>query len=162
MIQGCFRYCWAALTQSQGFFCSSPALSVSGLGVPKELGGDTAGMADPTWPKGYSMTHNVMLSNKKLGIEGGSRGTRSEWRRLSSQVTATHNGALLSWGWLNTCLLTGSGEGIPCFALLAHTAFALPIKPSLSQPTSFLTFTLWVPSPIPPGVRGISEQLCGA
>ena len=38
----------------------------------------------------------------------------------------------------------GSGEGIPCFALLACTAFAFPITLSLSQPMSFLTFTLLI------------------
>jgi len=27
-----------------------------------------------------------------------------------SQVTVTRDGALLSWEWLNTCLLMGSGE----------------------------------------------------
>jgi len=49
--------------------------------------------------------------------------------------------ALLSWRWLNTCLPTGSDEGIPCFALLACAAFALSIQLSSSQSTSFLTFT---------------------
>ena len=36
----------------------------------------------------------------------------------------------------------GSDGGIPCFALLVCTAFALPNKLPLSQPPSFLTFTL--------------------
>jgi len=70
---------------------------------------------------------------------------------LSSQVTGTRDGALLSWGWLNTCLPTGSGERIPRFALLVCTAFALPIKLPLSQRMSFLTLTLPILSPIPPG-----------
>jgi len=34
----------------------------------------------------------------------------------------------------------GSGELIPCFALLTCMAFALPVKLSLFQPTSFLHF----------------------
>ena len=76
----------------------------------------------------------------KLGEEEGSGGHLALWR-LSSQVTVTRDGALLSWGWLNTCLPMGSGEWIPCFALLACMSFALPIKLSLSQPMSFLTFT---------------------
>jgi len=33
-----------------------------------------------------------------------------ELRRLSSQGTVTHQGALLSWRWLNICLLMGSSE----------------------------------------------------
>jgi len=45
----------------------------------------------------------------------------------------------------------GISELIPCLALLAHAAFALPIKLSLLRPTSFLTFTLLILSPIPPG-----------
>jgi len=68
-------------------------------------------------------------------------------------------GALLSW--LHTCLLMGRNELILCFVLLAHMAFALPIQLSLSQLTSFLTFTLPILSPIPLG-EGVNEQLCGA
>jgi len=45
-------------------------------------------------------------------------------------------------------------------ALFMHGAFALPIKVSLCQAMSFLTFTLPILSPIPPG--GSSEWLCGA
>jgi len=67
-------------------------------------------------------------------------------------------GALLSWRWLNTCLPMGSSELIPCFSLLLCVAFALPINLSLSQPTSFLTFTLSIFSFIP--LQG-SEQPAG-
>jgi len=79
---------------------------------------------------------------------------------LSSQVIVTCDGALLSWGWLNIRLPVGSGERIPSFALLVGVAFALPIKPSLSQPMSFLTFALLILSPIPLG--GVSKGLCSA
>ena len=78
------------------------------------------------------------------------KGGRSELWLLSTQVTIMCDGALLSWRCLNTCLPMGSSEWIPCFSLLAYTAFALPIKPSLCQPTSFLIFTdaklslLWI------------------
>lgn len=49
--------------------------------------------------------------------------------------------ALLYWGWLNPCLHMGSTELIPLFVLLVHTAFALPIKLSLSYVFSqFLLF----------------------
>jgi len=54
----------------------------------------------------------------------------------------------------------GSSEGIPSIALLAHRAFALPTKLSLSQTTSFLSFSLPILSPIPP--RGASGRLDGA
>ena len=59
------------------------------------------------------------------------------------------DGALLSWGWPNTCLPMGSGELIPCFALFVCVAFDLPIKLFLPQPLSF-TF-LSDPPPHPSG-----------
>ena len=34
------------------------------LGMHKKLGGDTAGTADPNWPKGYPIPYVVVLSNK--------------------------------------------------------------------------------------------------
>ena len=70
---------------------------------------------------------------------------------MSSQVAVICDGALLSWRWLNPCLPMGRGELIPWLALLVCEAFALPIKLSLSQPMSFLIFTLLILSPIPPG-----------
>lgn len=49
--------CWAVLVQWHGLLgfplCPSPL--ASGLGVSKGLGGGTARMADPSWPKGYSI-----------------------------------------------------------------------------------------------------------
>jgi len=76
---------------------------------------------------------------------------------LSAQVTVIRDGALLPWRWLNTRLPMGSGEWIPFFALLAHAAFALPVQLPLSQPTSFLTFTRLILSPIP--LKAGSEQV---
>jgi len=67
---------------------------------------------------------------------------------MSSQVTVMRDGALLSWRWLNIDLLVGSSEGIGFFCLAAAHSFILPIKISLSQPISFLTFTLPNLSPI--------------
>jgi len=43
----------------------------------------------------------TLCSAIKLGEEGGRGGVQSEGV-LSSQVTLTHGGALLSWRWLNT------------------------------------------------------------
>jgi len=39
-----------------------------------------------------------------------------------------HDEALFSWRWINTCLLRGSGELIPYFALLARAALSFPFK----------------------------------
>lgn len=106
--------------------------------------------ADPTLHKGYSGPYDDML------------GELFAVMALVLPSHTAHGGALLSWGWLNTCLHMGWSEQIPCFALLACSAFAFPIKPSLSQPKSFLTFTLSIyPLLIPPG-REVHERLCGA
>jgi len=96
------------------------------------------------------MPYDIMLSNIKLGEDGGRGDVWSEGI-CPPKSPLTHDGALLSWRWLNTCLLVGSRERIPHFALLVCTASALPIEPSLSQPTGFLTFNLLFLSPIPPG-----------
>ena len=60
--QGCFSYRWAVLTQSQGLFCFSPHSTNKRAGGAQGIGGDTAGTADPNWPKGYSVPYDVMLS----------------------------------------------------------------------------------------------------
>ena len=148
--QGCFCYCWAVLTQSQGLFCFSHHTTSEEVEVVQEAG---RGRSWDSWPqltKGIFHTIWRHAQHLKQGEEE-ERGGCSEWCRLPSQVTVTRGGALLSWRWLNTCLLMGSCELIPCFALLACVAFALPIKLSLSQPTSFCTFTLLILSPIPLG-----------
>lgn len=47
---------------------------------------------------------------------------------LLSPVPLLWDGVLLSWGWVNTCLLIVIVEWIPCFALLVWVAFALLTK----------------------------------
>ena len=66
----------SAFTESRPFLplTTSPA---SRLGAHKKLGGDTAGTADPNWPKGYSIPYDV-AQHIKLGEEEG-RGGCSEW-----------------------------------------------------------------------------------
>jgi len=68
--------------------------------------------------------------------------------------------ARLSWGQLDTCLPMGSSERIPHFALLARTDIATLVKLSLSEPTSFLTFTL--PILTPSRREGACKRLRGA
>jgi len=74
------------------------------LGVPKKLGGHTAGTADQR-DIPYHMTSR---SAYKAGEEG--RGDIQSDGILFSQVTITPDGLLLSWRWLNTCLAMGSSE----------------------------------------------------
>lgn len=59
--------------------------------------------------------------------------------------------ALLSWKWLNICLLMGGNKWIPDFVLPLCTAFSLHVKLLLSRPTS--SFYLFWFSSIPPGQR---------
>ena len=47
IIQGCFRYCWAALTQSQGLFCSPPHQR-AGWGCTRSWEGTQPGQLTPT------------------------------------------------------------------------------------------------------------------
>jgi len=77
--------------------------------MQQKLGGDTAGTADPSRPKEYSIPYDIMLSNKTVGKEE-ERGNLWSYGILSSQITVACDGALLSWRSLNTCLLMGSGK----------------------------------------------------
>jgi len=86
------------------FSVSHAVPSGSRLGVHKKLGGDTARTADPS----DIPYHITSCSAIKAGVKKEERGgrKRSELWCLSSQVTTTGDGALLSWKWLNTCLST--------------------------------------------------------
>lgn len=79
---------------------------------------------------------------------------------LSSQVTVTHDGALLSWGWVNTCLPMKSGELF--LALFARACcFALSIKLSIFQPMTLSTCTSSNLFPIPlQGSEGAAVWCC--
>ena len=136
------------LAQPQAFSLSHASLPASRLRLGKRLGGAAARTADPSWPRGNPLQH--CAHQDKLG-EGGRREGRSEWWCVSSRVTVVCDKALLSWRCLNTCLPMGSWEWIPYFALLARAAFALPVKWSLSQLTSFLNFCLSDALPHPTG-----------
>jgi len=58
---------------------------------------------------------------------------------------------------VNICLLIGSCKRVSYFALFAQPDFAFPVKVFLSALMSFLTFTLPILSPTPPG----ESELCG-
>ena len=142
--QGCFLYC--SYTEPRPFLLLPPPQQRAGWGGTRSWEGTQLGQLTPTDHRDIP-DHMVSCAACKAGGRR-RKGGCSEWWRLSSQVAIRRDGALLSWRWLNTCLLMGSGKLIPCLALLACTAFALPIKLSLSQPMNFLTFTLPILSPI--------------
>lgn len=120
------------LTWRHGLSASCTALPVRGLEVHKELGGDTVSTADLTWLK-RCPTYGVMHSNK-TGVQG------EEGMTLGMIAFIFPNNhyvwrAFVSWKWQYICLLMRSSEWIPCFALLVHAVFALPLK---SPPTPIL------------------------
>jgi len=85
--------------------------------------------------------HMASSSVIKAGGKNGEEGSSELWC-LACQQTLTRGEVLLSWRQLNSCLLICRSELIPYFALLVSAAFDLLVKLSLSQPTSFPTFTL--------------------
>ena len=136
------QYLWNV----KAFSASHTSPPVNWLGMHRKLW-DTAWTADPSWPKGCPRPYGIVLRNKswEKREEGGEC---SELSCLSSKVTMTSGEALLFCRWLNVCLQHANSEWIPYFSLLVWSASALPIKLSLSQPTSFLTFTFSILSPI--------------
>lgn len=99
-----------------------------------------------------------MLNNKNWEKKGG-RGKCSKWWCLSAQGTIMCDECDEPCSW-NICLLMGSTEWIHCFALLVHTAFALPSEMFLSQLMRFTLLPSWF-SPLS-HLGSISKWLCGA
>jgi len=150
IMQGCFSYCWAVVTQE-----SSPFLLL--IPSPQRIGWwckrswEKTQLEQPTTAAQRDIPcHMISCSAYKSGGRR-SKGGTFRVMALSLQVTIMHDEALFSWRRMNTCLPIGSTEWIPNLSLLACTAFALPVKLSLSQSTNFLTFTLLLLSPLPPG-----------
>ena len=131
-------WCFQLLLGRQGLFSSScwPGLRLRG-----KLGGDTAGTADPNWPKGCYMPYNVILSVWAGGVGWGQK------LLLGNRACSVH--------WVvSNCI---------CASLVLHIYYyyifpCFPIKLSLSQPMSFYFYSL---SASLRG-RGVSEWLHGA
>lgn len=149
MSQGCFSYGWAELTQSPGLFWSSGNPPVRRRGVCKELGGDAARTAVPTDHRHIPLYMAACSAYKSWGKKE-EVGRCSELMAFIFPSNCQGDKALLFWRWLNTC-----HEFF--FLLLIHRTFALPIKLSLSQPMSFLTFTLQFLLPFPLGRKWASS-----
>lgn len=96
---GCFSEAEQCLHRANASSAPHTELAVSGLGVHKELEGDTAGTADPTYQK--DIPYHMASKHIPLREDGGREGRLESWH-LSSQVTVTSDGALLSWEQLDT------------------------------------------------------------
>lgn len=76
-------------------YFSVPHTVREGLGVPWQLGGDTASTADPSWPKSflYHMApHSAIKAEEEKERGGGEQELRHlEWQCLSSQETVMCN-----------------------------------------------------------------------
>jgi len=66
--QGYFSPWWAVLTRGKGLFSSSHHTTSDQVVVQKKLGGDTAGTADPSWPKGCPTSYGVLLNSRTWGM----------------------------------------------------------------------------------------------
>lgn len=138
--------------QSRIFFSTAHAvLSARRLEGTQAVG---RGHSQDSWCRldQSNIPYNVMwCSAIKAGRKEEEGGGCLEWCCLSSQETVMCDEPYFP----GSGLLMRNSEWIPCFALLAGVAFALPSKLSLSQPMSSCTSTFPIFSPIPPVV---SEQ----
>ena len=156
-----FSCCRAVVTQCQGIFSSSHCPASWGWACTKSWERTEPGQLTQT---GQScIWYHVMLSAIKAVWREVERSGVEEMYGydgvyLPKQPLSVKSSAF--WKHLNICLPVGNIKWIPCFALLVHTAFALPTILSLSQPMSFLTFTLPIIFPIP--LEGRSEWQCAA
>ena len=150
----------SAYTESRPFLLLTPPHQQEGWGCTRTWEGTQLGQLTPTDQRDIPH-HMASCSAYKAGgrrRKGGTFGVmafvfpihRYTWWSPAFLEMAEHLPA------------NGSSEWIPCFVLLACTAFALPIKLSLTQPTCFLTFTLPILSLIPPGAGERAAGWCWA
>lgn len=135
--------------QGQSRPCFSLCPSPKRLGVHKRLGGDA--------------TKQMIQTNQRHGD-----------CHLMSCSAIQREGRGLRWGlatccsgtaWASVCLRREASVClcVPCFAFfLSSSTSPSLIKPFLSQPTSFLVFTLPFLFPCPTWERGSEQALCGA
>lgn len=149
IIQGCFHYWWAGLMQVWGSaFWRTGSLSLWGSlrtfllpTTPLQRvgwGEQTVERGHTSWPKGYSTSYDVVFNNKSSGRGRGGKG-------ICGVLAFFFPGNCHKW-WgpalqeMNSSLPVGSIELNPYFALPSCATFALFIKLSLCQTTSFHPF----------------------
>lgn len=139
MVMACWRFscCRAVLRRAEGVSAPYAALPAKGWGA---RGAGRGQNQHPNCQRDvpYRMASCAALKAGGKKEEGGH--IRSDGIHFPSNHYVWW--ALLSWKWLNVCLLMGSTEWIPRFDLLLHKVFALPGKPSWPQPISSHTSNL--------------------
>jgi len=140
----------SSYTVSRLFLLLTPPHQQVGWECRRSWEGTRLGQLTPSDQRD-SPYHMMSCSADKAGGRRRKRGNILSYGVLPSQVTVMHDGALLSWRWLNTCLPMGRSEWNPWFSFLTCTVFALLTETSLSQPRSFLTFTFLILFRFPPG-----------
>ncbi|XP_076190115.1 protein unc-93 homolog A isoform X3 [Aptenodytes patagonicus] len=96
------------LTESRPFLLLTPPHQRVGWGCTRSWEGTEPGQLTANDQRD-NPHHMTSCSAYKAGGRRRKGGRSDQWR-LSSQVTITHDGALLSWRWLNTCLPMGRSE----------------------------------------------------
>lgn len=98
----------AVLAQCQTLFCFSHHLMSEGAGDPQEVVGRHGWNSRLQVTEGifHIIWHNVQYM--KLGEK---EEMGDVWNdSLCSQITATNDGSLISWGWMTTYLSVGCSE----------------------------------------------------
>lgn len=106
----------------------------------KRSGRDRDRRADLNCQKWYSKPQNVVLSSKSSGKGEGRQDFQSS---VLFPINIYRCRVPASQKWLDICLLMGNSESIPCFVLLANTAFSFFINCHFLNPwpITFLWFS---------------------
>ena len=157
IIQGCFRYCWAALTQSQGLFCSPPHQR-AGWGCTRSWEGTQPGQLTPTAQRDIPY-HRTPCSAYKAGgrrRKGGTLGVMAFC--LPKQLLHAMEPCFPRGGWTPACRWEAANEFLALLCLCAQLLLYLNCLYLNLRVFSLLLF--WSSPPSHWG--GVNERLRGA
>lgn len=117
-----------------------PAHSTSTFGTSLRVGEDTARTGDPKWPKGYSVSQDISLSNRSPG-RGGGRAFKVVTSFSCKQPLCVLRLFFPGSSRISACWSEVVNEFL--FALLVCAAFISSIELVLSRTTSLLAFLLF-------------------
>lgn len=145
------------LTQPQmAFSASCTTMPVKKAGGAQKVGKIQAGQLILTAQRDIPF-HTVPWWAYKAG--GRRQGGCSEWWPLSSHITTMCDGALTSWGWLNTCQPTGTCECIPHFVLFVGATFG---STAFNSTQAFFWLLPLIPFSVPLGESEEEAFLVGS